>query len=406
MNEISIALVSGAIPKKPSDPYFSFVFDEAYQLAKKGLKIHAIRTFKEAGSSSYGIHYYGLNSSFRLNNIKFIIKQRSSFPQKNFSLPPWTLFYLSKYAANVSNVIIRNKLNIIHSHFAYPEGFVGLLAKKETKRPLVVTVHGSDVLVEPSTGYGIRLNKRYDVIVRRVLEDADAVIASSKATFDEVCSIIEKSKKVQLIPNGVDTLKFNLNTNSSGLKQKLGLNNQFVIFSLRSHEPKYGLEYLIRSTPIVIKQKADVVFIIGGDGSLKKYHEELASKLGVREKFIFTGKIPSADVPFYYALSDVTVVPSLQEAFGLVVSEAMACGKPVIGSNVGGIPDQIVDGYNGFLVEPKDPLKIAERILWSIDNPEAIKSMGINGRRIVEKKYDIEKRADNIISLYKQLLRN
>ena len=105
-------------------------------------------------------------------------------------------------------------------------------------------------------------------------------------------------------------------------------------------------------------------------------------------------------------MSDVTVVPSLQEAFGLVVSEAMACGKPVIGSNVGGIPDQIVDGYNGFLVEPKDPLKIAERILWSIDNPEAIKSMGINGRRIVEEKYDIEKRADNIISLYKQLLRN
>ena len=69
MEKLSVALVSGAVPKDPSDPYYSFVFDEAYRLAKKGLDVHAIRTFREARSTSYDIQYHGLNSSFTLNNI-------------------------------------------------------------------------------------------------------------------------------------------------------------------------------------------------------------------------------------------------------------------------------------------------------------------------------------------------
>ena len=124
----------------------------------------------------------------------------------------------------------------------------------------------------------------------------------------------------------------------------------------------------------------------------------------LKDKIILTGEIPYSKVPFYYAMSDITVIPSLQEAFGLVVSEAMACGKPVIGSNVGGIPDQIVDGYNGFLVQPRNSGEIADRILWLIDHPKKLKSMGMNGRKIVEEKFDINKRIDKIVHLYEKLV--
>ena len=111
-----------------------------------------------------------------------------------------------------------------------------------------------------------------------------------------------------------------------------------------------------------------------------------------------------SSICYYYAMSDIVVVPSLQEAFGLVVAEAMASGKPVIGSNVGGIPDQIIDGYNGFLVQPRKPKEIAEKILWLINNPEEARRMGMNGRRIVEEKFDINKRIDRLISLYHRIL--
>lgn len=176
-----------------------------------------------------------------------------------------------------------------------------------------------------------------------------------------------------------------------------------VVFSLRLHEPRYGLEYLIRAAPLVVGKNKDVVFVIGGDGSLRKYHEQLAVKLGVKEKIIFTGKIPRNRVPYYYAMSNMVVVPSLQEAFGLVITEAMASGKPVIGTNVGGIPDQIIDGFNGFLVKPKDFQAIAEKIIYLVNNPGEAKRMGMNGRKIVELKFNIEKRIDKIIDLYQTI---
>jgi glycosyltransferase involved in cell wall biosynthesis len=403
MDKISLALVSGPIPKDFSNPYYSFVFEEAYKLAQKGINIHAIRCFKEKDSTSFGINYYGLKSSLE-TRIPLIIKHNKALPWKSYLIPPWSLMSISNYARTVSNVVRQQNLDLIHGHFAYPEGFVGLLAKYETKKPLVVTVHGSDILVEPSTGYGIRLSSKYDAVVRKVLQEADAIIAASKTTFNEVCNIVKNSEKVHLIPNGVDTLRFNPNVDFSALKHKLSVNNKFVVFSLRSHEPKYGLEYLIRSVKIVTNQRDDVLFIIGGEGSLRQYHEKLAFELGVKDKIIFAGKISSEDLPMYYGLSYIVVVPSLQEAFGLVVSEAMASGKPVIGSNVGGIRDQINEGYTGFLIEPRDPIKIAEKILWLINNQKEANIMGFQGKQEVSEKFNIEKRTDHIKELYLKLI--
>jgi glycosyltransferase involved in cell wall biosynthesis len=213
-----------------------------------------------------------------------------------------------------------------------------------------------------------------------------------------------RSRKIFLIPYGVDIEKYNPTIDGSNLKRKLGIGGKKVVFALRHHEPKYGLEYLIRAIPLVLRRCENVVFIIGGDGSLRRFHEGLASELGVGGNVIFTGRIPRNEVPFYYAICDMVVVPSLQEAFGLVVSEAMASGKPVIGTSVGGIPDQIIDGYNGFLVQPKDPKAIAERIVYLVENPEEAKRMGLNGRKIVKEKFDINRKIDRIISLYNNIL--
>lgn len=220
----------------------------------------------------------------------------------------------------------------------------------------------------------------------------------------EAVKIVKDNKKVHLVPNGIDIERFNPYIETSGLKKKLGLDKHTIIFTLRNHNYKYGIEYLIRAAAIVNKRINNVVFIIGGDGHLRKYHEQLAIKLEVNKSVIFTGKIPHDKVPLYYAMSDVVVVPSLQEAFGLVVAEAMACGKPVIGTNIGGIPDQIVDGYNGFLVTPKSPSEIAKKIFWLFENPDDAKRMGHNARKTVEEKFDIKNRVKTIITFYEKLL--
>jgi len=398
MDKLSIAIISASVGKTPEYIPSSFVFDEAYRLAIKGITVHIIRNKIERESLSYGIHFHGIERKINFGTILLMLRKLPLYSKISF-------LSTRVYSSNVSKVIESNGIDLIHAHFANYEGLVGLLTKRITGKPLVITVHGYDILVEPSVGYGVRLSKRMDSIVRSVLNEADAILAASNATFNETRKIVNDANKIHLIPNGIDIQRFNPDLDGSNIRENLGIEGCTVIFTLRSHNPKYGLEYLIRAAPMLIKERGNIVFVIGGDGSLRSFHEQLAANLGVKEKIIFTGRIPAKDVPHYYASSDMTVVPSLQEAFGLVVSEAMACGKPVIGTNVGGIRDQIIDGHNGFLVQPRNPEEIAEKILWLIDNPKEANRMGVNGRKIVEEKFNIDKRTDKIIQLYEDLIK-
>jgi N-acetyl-alpha-D-glucosaminyl L-malate synthase BshA len=404
MGKISVAVVSPPIGTSPETVQYSFIFDEAFWLARKGLSVHVVREFQGDISLSYGIYFHGLRKLIDIRAIVSALRKLPTYPPISLLRKPETIYWENLRALSLSKVIKNYEIDLVHAHFAYPEGFVGLLARKETKKPLVVTVHGNDILVESHSHYGIRLSRRFDAIVRWVLNDADLVIAASNATFNEVCKIIKKTDKVHLVPNGVDTEKFCPNLNCTCIKKKLGVEGLKVIFTLRNHRTCYGIEYLIRATPLVIKERGDVVFVIGGDGPLRSFHERLAVKLGVKEKVIFVGELTLDQKLHYFAMSDMVVVPSLQEAFGLVVSEAMACGKPVIGSRVGGIPDQIIDGFNGFLVQPRNPTEIAEKILWLIDHSSEAEFMGMRGREIAVKKFNIERRIDHILLLYQKLL--
>jgi len=400
----SVVVISGPVGKTPEDIPYSFVFDEAYRLAMRGIEVHIVRSKVEGELLSYRIHFHGIRRRLDPKALGLTLRNLPLYPPISLLRNPTSIYWENLYALNVTKVIEKNDADLIHAHFAYPEGLVGLLAKRRTGKPLIVTLHGYDILIEPSVGYGARLNKRVDVIIRRVLNVADAVVTASKATFNEASKIVNDGCKVHFIPNAIDVQRFNPSLDGSEIRKRLGIKGSIVVFTLRFHEPKYGLEYLIRAAPVVAKERKDVVFVIGGDGSLRRYHEQLAVKLGVKEKIIFTGKIPQSEVPYYYVMSNIVAVPSLQEAFGLVVSEALACGKPVIGTNVGGIPDQIIDGYNGFLVQPRNHKEIAEKILRLIGNPDEARRMGINGRKSVEKKFDMKDRVDRILALYKRVL--
>ena len=402
--EISVAVISEPVGKSPEEVAYSFVFDEVYRLAKKGVNVHVIRGKIEGDSISYGIHFHGIEKLIDPQALNILMKNIMLYPPISLVRNPIHIYWENLYASNVSKIIEKYKIDLIHAHFAYREGLVGLLTRAKTKKPLIVTCHGYDILFEPTIKYGVRLSRRINSIVHKVLNSADAILTASKASFNECKKIVNDVAKVHLIPNGVDIEKFNPYISGFNIRKRHQIEGYAIVFTLKAHRPQYGLEYLIKAAPKVIKERRDVVFVIGGDGPLRHYHEKLAAKLGVRERVIFTGMIPRSLTPYYYAMSDMVVVPSLQEAFGLVVTEAMACGKPVIGTRVGGIPDQIIDGYNGFLVRPRSPEEIAEKIIYLVDNPDEARHMGMNGRRIVEERFNIEKRVEKIISIYEEVL--
>ncbi len=404
---MKVVIVSSFFPLKKKESKHSFVYDEAIRLIERGTDIYAVRGGIGANHITVdGIkvyNYFESNLSNLFHVIPFIPKHLTTLPFLGYFISPRTLLHIYRYGASVSHIVKSNNIDLIHAHWAYPEGFVGLLAKRECKIPLIVTIHGSDILTCSEVNYGARLSRRLDSIIHKTLKASDFIISASTATYKTALKLGVRKDRLYLIPNGVDLKRF-CPKKSNKIKEKYGLNEKFVIFALRSHEPQYGLEYLIKSIPLVLKKIDNAFFVIGGSGSLQKYHEALTVNLGVEKHVFFTGLIPPEKVPDYYNMVDVVVVPSLQEAFGLTITEAMACGKPVIGTNVGGIPDQVVDGYNGFLIKPKDPNAIAERILYLYDHPELAKRMGKRGREIAEKKFDINKRINKIIKIYKEII--
>lgn len=171
MEKISIAIISSSVGKTPEQIISSFVFDEAYRLAIKGINVHIIRNKIERAFLSYGMHFHGIDRKINFGAILLILKNLSMYPKISFLSVP-------VYSSNVSKVIEDNRIDLIHAHFAYPEGLVGLLARRRTRKSLVVTLQGYDILVEPSIGYGLRrINRkrpsreRLFALIKRVFND-------------------------------------------------------------------------------------------------------------------------------------------------------------------------------------------------------------------------------------------
>ena len=119
----------------------------------------------------------------------------------------------------------------------------------------------------------------------------------------------------------------------------------------------------------------------------------------------FTGFIPYEDLKALYSACDIFVLPSFEEGFGIVLTEALASGKPLIGTKVGGIPMQRRDGWNGFLVEPGNEKQLAEKIKYLMDHPEEREIMGRNSRKLAEEEFDWKKITERYLEVYEWVVR-
>lgn len=406
---IKVLVVSSSFPLSSKEAMYSFIFKEALALSSRGVVVHAARGIRSILDGrrdlvAEGIQIHNFRRKIDASIVSIIAKGMTELPPRSL-FDPRTLLVSLPYSWFISKLAKRYEVDLIHAHFACIEGFAAMLARNNVQKPLVLTLHGFDILTEPSVDYGIRLEKMYDAMVRRVLEKADIVFGASRFVCTEALNAGCNRKRLIYLPNGVDLKRFSPDIDGSPVKGRFAVNNRPVIFTLRGHFPQYGIEYLIRAAPHVLRDVPRAMFIIGGDGALRSYHEHLAEELGVGRHILFIGRIPPKEVPYYLAACDIVVVPSVIEAFGLVTVEAMACGKPVVGSNVGGIPEVIKDGVTGYLVEPRDPEDIAEKIVYLLENKDLAKKMGENGRKRTEKNFNMERRIDKILAIYSELKR-
>lgn len=256
-----------------------------------------------------------------------------------------------------------NKFDIVHAHsYAYFSSLCGALVKILTKTPVVFTPHFA-----AETVVSRKIKKIYDSILGKfTFKYCDKLILLTKIEKEEIQKIIKiENDKIDIIPNGVDLDKFKIKYDSNKFRAtyKIEKSDKIVLSVCRIAENK-GLQYLMNAAPKIIEKMPNVKFVmIGKDWGMKDKLIEIAKKNNFLNKIIFPGKLADKEMIKFYKDSDVFVLPSIGgEAFGIVILEAMAAGKPVVASNIGGIPCVLHDNRNGFLTSPKDSPTLAKKI--------------------------------------------
>lgn len=249
--------------------------------------------------------------------------------------------------------------DLIHAHFM-ENGFIGANLKRLYNKPLVVTAHGGDVYDLPFR------DTWYRTLTEYVLSEADQVITVSQFNAKKLLSLGASPNKLHIIPNGYDAKLFQP-LSSRLVRQKLELPlNKKILLSVGNLVDVKGHTYLIDAMNIVLKKRNDVILMIIGSGPLKEQLQKKITRLCLNGKILLVGRKTHEEIPMWMNASNLFVLPSINEGFPTVIPEAMACGKPVIGTKVGGIPEAITHDGLGMLVNPKDPEALASAILEAL----------------------------------------
>jgi glycosyltransferase involved in cell wall biosynthesis len=300
----------------------------------------------------------------------------------------------------IKALINRIEPEILHAHFVTNYGLFGALCNFN---PFVITAWGSDVLIVPEALF-ISMMKKH--IAKYTLRKADLVTCDAEHMKEAMRRLGTDPEKITLIHFGVDTRKFRPGEKSEEIRAKLGVYDSPTVISLRKLEPLYDIESLIRSLPLVLKEVPESQFVIAGKGSEEKSLGKLSESLGVSDNVKFVGFIPNDVLPQYLITMDVYVSTSLSDA-GIAAStaEAMACGLPVVVTDVADNKKWIDNGVNGFVVPVKDPKSLAEKIIYLLQNEDIRKKFGKTSRKIIDERNNYYKEMEKMEDIYEELTR-
>ncbi|MCI0407469.1 MAG: glycosyltransferase family 4 protein [Acidobacteria bacterium] len=305
------------------------------------------------------------------------------------------------------------KAEVVHSRYCYRLAALSAPVARAFSRRFVVSLHGLGLLENPQDSAFRRWrHRRYR---HSSLGLADAVIATS-GEFARLASACCDPRRIVVIPNGVDTDDFNASRAvPASLLGKYA--SEQVVLAVRRLVPKNGIQYLVQAAPRILKFCPEARFIIGGWGSQEEDLKSLAEALGVASRFDFVGAIPNAEVPDYLALASLVVFPSSMESTSHACLEAMAMGKPIVASRLGGLAELLGENGRGVLVDLFDSRgstyhapptlrqeasdQFADAIVGLLRDPSLARSLGEAGREYALGHFDWNVLVERILEVYR-----
>lgn len=314
----------------------------------------------------------------------------------------------------LSNTIERIDADIYEAHTVSGYGFLKTLRKKHIKKPVIHTIHGvlADEYAQSLRGSSTTLRSRFANLMMKQMatteketaENADLIVTVSKYSSKKAVEFYDIDyAKIRIAPNGVDTRKFKPMGDLKNVRTQIGINNRLCVLFVGRLIPRKGLSYLIEAAKHVVKEIDNTVFLIVGNGPLRKYLVNYVDKMDLSEEFIFLGDVSEDALPLIYNCADVFAFPSIQEGQGIALLEAQSTAKPVVAFRVGGVPEALAERQSGLLTKP-DSYEFSQSLLRLLSNSSVREEMGYKGREFVVKNFSWDLCAQKMLRVYREAM--
>lgn len=326
--------------------------------------------------------------------------------------------FIEDFATTMIRYIREGSLcyELIHAHF-FMSGYVALQVKRALDIPFIITFHALGKVRKIYQGSADKFPPERVKIEERVAAEADLVIAECPQDKEDLMVLyFVPEEKIKVIPCGFNRSEF-YPINRKKAKKYVGLSSsEFILLQLGRMVPRKGVDNVIRSLgALVRKQPCPLrLLIVGGESEIPDPDltpeiarlQQIAEEEKVLDKVTFTGRRSRDQLNYYYNAADLFITTPWYEPFGITPLEAMACGTPVVGSNVGGIKYSIDHGKTGFLVPANEPEILAERIHQILKNKSILKFFSLSSLERVNRFFTWEIVASEIAHLYEIVIRN
>jgi glycosyltransferase involved in cell wall biosynthesis len=299
-------------------------------------------------------------------------------------------------------VVRRYRVDLIHAHWVIPNGFTAAVVSKLTGRPLFISLHGSDI-------FFARRNRVFGTLATWAFAQATGVTACSPELYEGARQLGASPQKLHMVPWGADPEVFAAGSPQlDSLRQKFGLKpNSRLLLTVGRLVGKKGFINFIEAFGRLSADFPDVSIMLVGDGPERSELQAAAQRLGIADRVHFAGQVEWPDIPDYLTMADIFVAPSIHDhgnvdGLPTVILEAMAAGKPIIASRVGGIPLVVRDGVNGFLVDESDIAALAGALHKLLCQPQLVGQYGEMSRKLVETQFNWRRVALSFVDMYCQ----
>ena len=313
------------------------------------------------------------------------------------NVPEYPLFHYQPYELALSSKLVDMvklyKIEVLHVHYAIPHAYAGYMAKQMLKDegidiPMVTTLHGTDITLVGNHPF-------YKPAVTFSINKSDFVTSVSQSLKDDTLKLFNIKNEIQVIPNFIELDKIKKEDKSLCQRSVMANDEERIITHISNFRKVKRIPDIIAIFN-KIQKKIPAKLMMVGEGPEKEKAEQLCRELGIQDKVIFFGN--SNEIDTILCQTDLFLLPSKTESFGLVALEAMACGVPVISSNAGGLPEVNKDGFSGYLSEVGDVDGMANNALKILKNQTDLDQFKKNAL-ITAQQFDIKK----IIPLYEDL---